>query len=67
MAKVLIVAEHADGKLNGSTAKCVTAAQALSLFSSMTAVPSPGRAPITMLLRLPPSPRRWEPAALAVP
>src|SRR5690554_2977278 len=30
MAKVLIVAEHADGKLNGSTAKCVTAAQALS-------------------------------------
>ena len=30
MAKVLIVAEHQDGKLNGSTAKCVTAAQALS-------------------------------------
>src|SRR5690554_186901 len=30
MAKVLIVAEHLDGKLNGSTAKCVTAAQALS-------------------------------------
>ena len=30
MAKVLIVAEHADGKLNGSTAKCVSAAQALS-------------------------------------
>ncbi|GGK13320.1 electron transfer flavoprotein subunit alpha/FixB family protein [Luteimonas terricola] len=30
MAKVLIVAEHMDGKLNGSTAKCVTAAQALS-------------------------------------
>ncbi|WP_132998985.1 electron transfer flavoprotein subunit alpha/FixB family protein [Luteimonas arsenica] len=30
MAKVLIVAEHADGRLNGSTAKCVTAAQALS-------------------------------------
>ena len=30
MAKVLIVAEHQDGKLNGSTAKCVSAAQALS-------------------------------------
>jgi electron transfer flavoprotein alpha subunit len=30
MAKVLIVAEHLDGKLNGSTAKCVSAAQALS-------------------------------------
>ncbi|MBB1472864.1 electron transfer flavoprotein subunit alpha/FixB family protein [Luteimonas sp. MC1782] len=30
MAKVLIVAEHFGGKLNASTAKCVTAAQALS-------------------------------------
>ena len=30
MSKVLIVAEHLDGKLNGSTAKCVAAAQALS-------------------------------------
>ena len=30
MAKVLIVAEHLDGKLNASTAKCVSAAQALS-------------------------------------
>ncbi|MBB6598432.1 electron transfer flavoprotein subunit alpha/FixB family protein [Luteimonas sp. MC1825] len=30
MAKVLIVAEHLGGKLNASTAKCVTAAQALS-------------------------------------
>ena len=29
MAKVLIVAEHLDGKLNPSTAKCVSAAQAL--------------------------------------
>jgi electron transfer flavoprotein alpha subunit len=29
MSKVLIVAEHLDGKLNGSTAKCVSAAQAL--------------------------------------
>ena len=28
--KVLVVAEHLDGKLNGSTAKCVAAAQALS-------------------------------------
>ncbi|MGJ4727977.1 electron transfer flavoprotein subunit alpha/FixB family protein [Luteimonas sp. SDU101] len=30
MSKVLIVAEHADGKLNASTAKCVSAAQRLS-------------------------------------
>ncbi|MGH8075350.1 MAG: electron transfer flavoprotein subunit alpha/FixB family protein [Lysobacter sp.] len=30
MATVLIVAEHLAGKLNASTAKCVTAAQALS-------------------------------------
>ena len=30
MGKVLIIAEHLDGKLNASTAKCVTAAQALS-------------------------------------
>jgi electron transfer flavoprotein alpha subunit len=30
MSKVLIVAEHQDGKLNASTAKCVSAAQALS-------------------------------------
>ncbi len=29
MVKVLIVAEHLDGKLNASTAKCVSAAQAL--------------------------------------
>jgi electron transfer flavoprotein alpha subunit len=30
MSKILIVAEHLDGKLNAATAKCVTAAQALS-------------------------------------
>lgn len=30
MAKVLIVAEHLDGQLNASTAKCVSAAKALS-------------------------------------
>jgi electron transfer flavoprotein alpha subunit len=30
MSKVLIVAEHAGGKLNASTAKCVSAAQAMS-------------------------------------
>ncbi len=30
MSKILIVAEHLDGKLNASTAKCVSAAQALS-------------------------------------
>ncbi len=29
MSKVLIIAEHQDGKLNGATAKCVSAAQAL--------------------------------------
>jgi electron transfer flavoprotein alpha subunit len=29
MAKILIVAEHLDGKLNAATAKCVSAAQAL--------------------------------------
>jgi electron transfer flavoprotein alpha subunit len=30
MSKVLIVAEHLDGKLNAATARCVSAAQALS-------------------------------------
>jgi len=30
MAKVLIVAEHLGGKLNAATAKCVSAAAALS-------------------------------------
>lgn len=30
MSQVLIVAEHLDGKLNSATAKCVSAAQALS-------------------------------------
>jgi electron transfer flavoprotein alpha subunit len=30
MSKVLIVAEHLDGKLNASTAKCVSAARALN-------------------------------------
>jgi len=30
MSKVLIVAEHLDGQLNAATAKCVSAAQALS-------------------------------------
>ncbi len=30
MSKVLIIAEHLDGKLNSSTAKCVSAAAALS-------------------------------------
>ncbi len=29
MSKVLIIAEHLDGKLNSATAKCVSAAQAL--------------------------------------
>ena len=30
MSNVLIVAEHLNGKLNAATAKCVSAAQALS-------------------------------------
>ena len=30
MSKVLVIAEHLDGKLNAATAKCVSAAQALS-------------------------------------
>jgi len=30
MSKILIVAEHANGKLNASTAKCVKAASALA-------------------------------------
>ena len=30
MSKVLIVAEHLDGKLNNATAKCVSAAKALN-------------------------------------
>ena len=29
MSKILIVAEHLDGKLNAATAKCVTAAAAV--------------------------------------
>ena len=33
MSKVLIVAEHLDGKLNASSAKCVSAAQALNADS----------------------------------
>jgi electron transfer flavoprotein alpha subunit len=33
MAKVLVVAEHLDGKLNAATAKCVSAAQALNAES----------------------------------
>ena len=30
MAKVLVIAEHLDGRLNASTARTVSAAQALS-------------------------------------
>lgn len=33
MSKVLIVAEHLDGRLNGSTARCVSAAKALDAAS----------------------------------
>ncbi len=38
MSKVLIVAEHLDGRLNASTAKCVSAAQALKSESIDIAV-----------------------------
>lgn len=38
MSKVLIIAEHLDGQLNPSTAKCVTAAKALSPDSIDVAV-----------------------------
>ena len=38
MSKVLIIAEHLDGKLNAATAKCVTAAKALSPESIDVAV-----------------------------
>jgi hypothetical protein len=33
MSKVLIVAEHLDGKLNSATARCVSCAQALNAAS----------------------------------
>ena len=33
MSKVLIVAEHLDGKLNSATARCVSCAQALKAES----------------------------------
>ena len=38
MSKILIIAEHLDGKLNASTAKCVSAAQALAPDSIDVAV-----------------------------
>jgi electron transfer flavoprotein alpha subunit len=38
MSQVLIVAEHADGRLNGSTAKCVKAAGALAATEVVVAV-----------------------------
>ena len=38
MSKILIVAEHLDGKLNAATAKCVSAAQALQPESIHVAV-----------------------------
>jgi len=33
MSKILIIAEHQDGKLNGSTARCVTCARDLKAES----------------------------------
>ena len=52
MSKVLIVAEHLDGKLNSATANCVSAAQALQPESSTSSCwpPPPPRSP--------PKPRR---------
>jgi electron transfer flavoprotein alpha subunit len=38
MSKVLVIAEHAGGRLNGSTAKCVKAAAALSAQEVVVAV-----------------------------
>ena len=52
MSKVLIVAEHLGGKLNASTAKCVSAAQALSPDSIDIVVLAADPA------ALPPRPRR---------
>lgn len=46
MTKVLIVAEHSNGKLNSSTAKCVSAAQALSPESIDIAVFAADPAPV---------------------
>ena len=46
MSKVLIVAEHLDGKLNASTAKCVSAAQALDPDSIDIVVLAADPAPI---------------------
>jgi electron transfer flavoprotein alpha subunit len=46
MAKVLIVAEHLDGKLNGSTAKCVSAAKAMSPEAIDIAVLADDPAPV---------------------
>jgi electron transfer flavoprotein alpha subunit len=45
MSKVLIVAEHLDGKLNASTAKCVSAAQALGADAVDVVVLGAGDAP----------------------
>ncbi len=41
MSKVLIIAEHLDGKLNASTARCVSAARALKPEAIDIAVDEP--------------------------
>ena len=46
MSKVLIVAEHLDGKLNAATAKCVSAAQALNAGSIDIVVLAADPAPV---------------------
>jgi electron transfer flavoprotein alpha subunit len=46
MSKVLIVAEHADGHLNASTAKCVKAASSLSGAEIVVAVFAPAGSPV---------------------
>ena len=40
MSKVLLIAEHLNGKLNASTAKCVSAAPALSPSSTDIVAPA---------------------------
>jgi electron transfer flavoprotein alpha subunit len=47
MTRVLIVAEHAGGKLNVSTAKCVKAASSLAGAEIVVAVFSTGNSPVT--------------------
>ena len=49
MSKVLIVAEHADGKLNAATAKCVKAAGSLGASEIVVAVFAAAGSPVPAL------------------